>query len=195
MDTRSNISRILSVATAGLLITAAIVNVENIKVLKQISENITVNNQTTASSEVEVTGDGNTVNNSTTNSNTTEPKIVMGELPDVQHGTTEVIYTIYTNYYTLSDETLKEVHPYIKDYDLVEYGCPVCGYQLYCFDSAGSAAVACLRCTNCDWESKEVHIEHCTEGSEAKKILLDLFKKGELTKDVEFQYASDYKWY
>ncbi len=195
MNTISSIIKFISGVTAGLLIAAVVINAQSIKILKQINTNISVNNQqTTTNSEVEVTGDGNTASNTNINSNTAEPEITVKELPNTQ-AKPEVGYTIYTNYYTLSDETLKELHPYLKDYDLVEIGCPECGYQMYCWDSAGSAATAHLCCTNCAWESKEVHIRHCTDSSEAKKILLDMYKNGKLTKDVEFEYANDYKWY
>lgn len=91
-------------------------------------------------------------------------------------------------YHTLSEYRMADEHPYVKDYDLVELGCPICNYQLYTWGSSGTSAVAKLKCTNCSWESKEVHIEHCDSTITAKQMALDLYTAGDLTKDIEFEY-------
>ncbi len=177
MDTVNDKNKFLLSIITGLLVIILIVNIENIKVMKEIHSTLSANNQQTIT------------NNGTTNNNTaTNDKI------DTSLDNIEAEYKLYTDYYTLPDDSLKKSRPYLKDSDLLEYGCPICRYQLYCFGSAGSAAMSCLRCTNCNWESAEVHIKNCNDSSEAKKILLDLLKKGELTKDIEFQYAWDYEW-
>lgn len=95
---------------------------------------------------------------------------------------------IEESYHTLSEYRMADEHPYVKDYDLVELGCPICNYQLYTWGSSGTAAVAKLKCTNCSWESKEVHIEHCDSTIIAKQMALDLYTAGDLTKDIEFSY-------
>lgn len=101
-------------------------------------------------------------------------------------------YKVYHNYYSLPVYKIQENHPYLKENDLVEFGCPKCGYQLWCFDSHGTAASAELRCTNCAWESYQVYIEKCEDEKVAKGILLELYDKGELTQNFRFETASEY---
>ena len=101
-------------------------------------------------------------------------------------------YKVYHNYYSLPVYKIQENHPYLEENDLVEFGCPECGYQLWCFDSHGTAASAELRCTNCAWESYQVYIEHCEDEKVAKGILLELYDKGELTQNFRFETASEY---
>lgn len=101
-------------------------------------------------------------------------------------------YKVYHNYYSLPVYKIQENHPYLEENDLVEYGCPECGYQLWCFDSHGTSASAELRCTNCDWKSYQVYIENCEDEKVAKEILLELYDKGELIQNFRFETASEY---
>ena len=104
----------------------------------------------------------------------------------------QLSYTIYHNYYSLPAYIIQENHPCLEENDLVEYGCPECGYQLWCFDSHGIDASAELRCTNCDWESYQVYIENCEDEKVAKEILLELYDKGELIQNFRFNSAAEY---
>ena len=161
------------------------------------------NNQqnTSVKNTVSVTGSNNdvktvSIDNSINNdTNNTETSLFSNNnnKPDYNYTYSDnsANYVVYKKYLTLSDDKMKELNPYVKDYDLIDYGCPNCGYQLYCIDSAGTAASARLKCTLCSWESKEVYIKHCDDSRTARYILLDLYTEGMLTKDMWFEYPKD----
>ena len=156
------------------------------KTVNEIANNQNGTN-TESTLNIKVTGDNNTTvsTNVTSDVDPEDPALYNDQFgPKPASEQTNTGYQINTSYKTYD---FSESHPYLKDYDLVEYGCPNCGYQLYCRDSAGTAASAELRCTRCDWHSKEVYIESCTKSSVARERLLTLYAAGELTKDIKFE--------
>lgn len=75
----------------------------------------------------------------------------------------------------------KSVNTKSNDYlnKLTDLDCPKCGHLLYyCSNPAEATITAALNCTNCDYKSREFHMQNYTDSDTIKQTIIDLYNEG-----------------